>query len=426
MLASEANVIAAEEQIVATCLTYPDRIVEVGFLPADRFLDPRCRKAWAAMLSLHAEAKTIDPFTVAEACPPLVATDLTQWIAQLSISYDLPRLATAVTDASITREVTLTLGRVEAQRKREDLRGREYFQLLHEELAKIHVVSAHEPQTMATMLMDRFRDISVKLEARERGEKVNTGIPTGLPHLDAVLSGLKRKRVTLIAARPSMGKSSLSRQIADHATQEGHATHVFAMEDSDEMQADRSLSAWSGLPADKIETLDLSRSDIGQLMTGIDRFGKRPNWLVDMQSGLPAEEIIRLVRAWRPKLGTELVIVDYVGLMKRQRRETQKDMLDRSMKLFLACARDDDLAILLLSQLNRDCEGRPDKRPTLRDLKDSGSLEEEAKTILFLYRDHVYDKNADPSEAEIIVAKNANGRTGTAPARWDGPTMVFS
>lgn len=240
--------------------------------------------------------------------------------------------------------------------------------------------------------------------------------------------------------------SSLGLATADASSAAGFGVHLFSLEDTEEAYADRTIARTSGVPAEALRNAKLERghaSDISRAMAGL----KSRRWLVDGRSGLTADEIVRSARRHRKANGTCVVIVDYIQLIKRANpRQSPHEALTEIITTLADAAKQDRIAYVVMSQLNRGVEQRQDKRPLLSDLRESGSLEERCKCAVGLYRGSYYgepikgiDWDPDwkgrawkPSDEEFkaqiqaIVMKNSNGRTGTVWGEWHGPTTRVS
>jgi replicative DNA helicase len=429
-LIAEVNletVVIAETAIIGVALANPERIPDAGELEGAAFRDLRYRRAWDELRRRYDAGEEIDPLIVSDALGPPFSGDPTILSSTLTAAaVPMEHAAAIVREAYATRQVLAAIEAVALAHKRDDARGTELVSYALEKLSGIRVDRKDTARSIGDVLRARFADLAALAEAKARGDEALTGIATGVRDLDTLLGGLQLGRITVIAARPGMGKSALARQIADHCSSRGLGVHDFVLEDHWTAKADRVLSAATGMSAQDIRRLNIRRGDIANLRDAAKLYSSRDNWLIDDRSSLLAEEIARSVRRHRPRINTRLVIVDYVQLLQRRPGEGAREMIERSMKALLALARGDDLSVVVLSQLNRKCEMRDDKRPQLSDLKESGALEEEAKTVLFLYREHQYDKNADPTELEIIIEKNNDGETGPVRAKWHGPTMTIS
>jgi replicative DNA helicase len=420
------SILEAEAAIIGVALSNPERIPDAGELEGAAFRDLRYRRAWDEIRRRYDAGEGIDPLSVSDALGPPFATDPTILSGTLlSAAVPIEYASAIVREGYATRQVLEAIGAIDLAHKRDDARGSDLVSFALEKLSAIRVDRKDPTRSMADVLRARFADLADLADKRSRGEEALTGLSTGIRELDRLLGGLQLGRVTVIAARPGMGKSAIARQLADHCSARGIGVHDFVLEDHWTAKADRTLSAETKIPAQNIRRLELKRADLLRLREAAATYSRRDNWLIDDRSSMLAEEIARSVRRHRPRNNTRLVIVDYVQLLQRRPGEGTREMIERSMKALLALARGDDLSVVVLSQLNRRCEMRDDKHPKLSDLKESGALEEEAKTVLFLYRDAVYSEKADPRRLEIIIEKNNDGETGTALASWDGPTMTI-
>lgn len=250
--------------------------------------------------------------------------------------------------------------------------------------------------------------------ARPGGEI--TGIPTGLVDLDRITAGLQPGNLVVVAARPGMGKSALALQTALHtACHQERAAAIFTLEMSAEEINQRSLSALSGIPLMRIRTRNgltpEHRAELDRQRATLER---APLYIDDTVAARVTDirSRARRLRARRPDLG--LVIVDYLQLMLhdgtgRENREQQVAAISRGLKLL---ARELDLPVMALAQLNRNPEHRHDKHPMLADLRDSGAIEQDADLVIFIHRD------TEEQTADLTVAKHRNGPTGNAPVTW--------
>jgi len=259
-----------------------------------------------------------------------------------------------------------------------------------------------------------------------------TGAPTGIQQLDVATAGLQPGNLIILAARPSMGKSALAITAAHHlAGNAGRPVAIFSLEMSKPEVEHRMLAIETGLQLRNIrQSSRLRDMDWTKVADGFERLSRLPVF-VDDTAGLRVMEIrsrARRLKAKQPDLA--LIIVDYLQLMlggadRWENRVQEVSQISRGLKIL---ARDLEIPVLALSQLSREVEKRPDKRPILSDLRDSGSIEQDADLVLFVYRDAYYKKQATPEEhaqAELIMAKHRNGPTGTVNVRWDGARSMF-
>jgi replicative DNA helicase len=242
-----------------------------------------------------------------------------------------------------------------------------------------------------------------------------TGVPTGFSKLDELTSGLQSADLVILAGRPSMGKTALALNIAQHAAISGSIpTAIFSLEMAKEQLALRMLCSEAKVDAHRIRGGYLSESDWPRLTRAAGLLSEAPIF-IDDTAALTSLEMRAKTRRLKAEKNLGLVIVDYLQLMRgradSERREQEISDISRSLK---GLAKELNVPVIALSQLNRRVEERGDKRPQLADLRESGAIEQDADVIIFLYRDEVYNKSEDnpnKGKAEIIIGKQRNGPT---------------
>lgn len=261
------------------------------------------------------------------------------------------------------------------------------------------------------------------LEVIEKASKTKgtvTGIPTGFIDLDYKLSGLQRSDLILVAARPSMGKTAFVLNIAQHvAFRQEKAVAIFSLEMSKEQLVNRLFSLEAHVDAQILRTGNLKDSDWEKLIEGAGTIGKS-KLIIDDTSGISITEMRSKCRKYKLEHGLDLIIIDYLQLMSggkhSESRQQEISEISRSLK---AVARELNVPVVALSQLSRAVEQRPDHRPMLSDLRESGAIEQDADVVMFLYRDDYYNKDTDKKNiAEVIIAKQRNGPIGTVELVW--------
>lgn len=268
----------------------------------------------------------------------------------------------------------------------------------------------------------------VVLNALDRIERASknkgnvTGIPTGFNDLDYKLSGLQPSDLVLVAARPSMGKTAFVLNIAQYvAFKKEKGVAIFSLEMSKEQLVNRLFSLESQVDSQAIRTGNLKDSDWEKLIEGAGIIGKS-NLIIDDTPGISVSELRSKCRKYKLEHDIQLVIIDYLQLMTgsvgkhSESRQQEISEISRSLK---ALARELNVPVVALSQLSRAVEGRPDKRPMLSDLRESGAIEQDADVVMFIYRDEYYNKDTEyKKQAEIIIAKQRNGPVGTVHLAW--------
>ncbi len=279
-------------------------------------------------------------------------------------------------------------------------------------------------QNRRTGEFSSVRDITVtafeKIEEIYRNKGKVTGIATGFLDFDAKTAGLQKSDLILLAARPSMGKTAFALNIVQNvAIRENIPTAVFSLEMSKEQLVNRMLCSEAMLDAQKLRTGEMEEKDWTALIEAMGPVSQAPIY-IDDTSGISPMDVRSKCRRLKLEKGLGLIVIDYLQLMsgnsRNDSRQQEISEISRSLK---AIAREMDVPVIALSQLSRACEQRADHRPMLSDLRESGSIEQDADIVAFLYRDEYYFPESEKkNQAELIIAKQRNGPTGTINLTW--------
>ena len=269
-----------------------------------------------------------------------------------------------------------------------------------------------------------------KVEKASKSKGTVTGIPTGFIDLDYKLSGLQPSDLVLVAARPSMGKTAFVLNIAQYvAFKKDKCTAIFSLEMSKEQLVNRLFSLESQVDAQALRTGNMKDSDWEKLIEAAGIIGQS-NLIIDDTPSISISELRSKCRKYKMEHGLDLIIIDYLQLMsgsvggRSESRQQEISDISRSLK---ALARELNVPVIALSQLSRAVEQRPDKRPMLSDLRESGAIEQDADVVMFIYRDEYYNKDSEyKKQAEIIIAKQRNGPVGTVHLAWLGEYTKFA
>ncbi len=259
-----------------------------------------------------------------------------------------------------------------------------------------------------------------KIEQASKNQGKVTGIPTGFVDLDYKLAGLHPSDLVLVAARPAMGKTAFVLNIAQYvAFHENMATAIFSLEMSKEQLVNRLLSLESRVDAQAIRTGNLNDADWEKLIEGAGVVGRSP-LLIDDTMGITISELRSKCRKFKLEHDLKLVIIDYLQLMSGSgRNDSRQQEISEISRALKGLARELDVPVIALSQLSRAVEQRPDHRPMLSDLRESGAIEQDADVVMFIYRDDYYNKDTDMKNiSEIIIAKQRSGPIGTVNLVW--------
>ena len=259
---------------------------------------------------------------------------------------------------------------------------------------------------------------NIEKAAKQKGTV--TGLPTGFLDLDYKTSGMHGSDLILVAARPSMGKTAFVLNIAQHlAFRKDVSVAIFSLEMSKEQLVNRLLAMESHVDSQSMRTGNLKDEDWAKLVEGADVIG-RSNLIIDDTPGISVSQLRSKCRKYKLEKNLGIIMIDYMQLMSGSGRSDSRQQeisdISRSLK---ALARELDVPVIVLSQLNRAVEQRPDHRPMLSDLRESGAIEQDADVVMFIYRDDYYHKDTEKKNiSEIIIAKQRNGPIGTVELVW--------
>jgi replicative DNA helicase len=305
---------------------------------------------------------------------------------------------------------------------------------LDESEAKIFEVTQRQHKGGAESLKALLKGVFSSLDERFKAAGGITGVPSGFTDLDEKLAGFQPGELSIIAARPAMGKTSFALSIArSAAVSHGFPVLLFSLEMSSEQLAERLLCSEAKVDSTALRRGQLQRQDLTNMTYAADTLSKAPI-MIDDTPALNLRELRSSVRRFcsdKELFGDKkfgLILLDYLQLMqgtsKSGSREQEISEISRGLK---ALSKEVNCPIIALSQLNRSLESRPDKRPMPSDLRESGAIEQDADVIMFIYRDVVYNKETEsPNIAEIIVGKNRHGAMGTVETHFEGRYTRFS
>jgi replicative DNA helicase len=413
-----------------------DRIAD--FLSGDHFYSDAHRLLYNAIMQLVADNKPADVVTVAEALGSINKLDyvggmtyLAALVENVPTAANIRRYAEIVHERAILRRLAAAGGEI-AESAFHPL-GRSVREILDQAESKVFEIAEHgargqqgfqDIRPLLTQVVERIEF----LYNRDNPSDV-TGIATGFTDLDRMTSGLQEGDLIVIAGRPSMGKTSLALNIAEHVSLVlKMPVAIFSMEMGATQLAMRLMGSVGRLDQQKIRTGRLTNDDWERLSSALGKLNDAPIH-IDETPAMNALEVRarsrRLARQYGGKLGA--IIVDYLQLMQAvsdgENRATEISEISRSMK---ALAKELKVPILALSQLNRSLEQRPNKRPVMSDLRESGAIEQDADVILFIYRDEVYNPDTqDKGVAEIIIGKQRNGPIGMVRLAFLGENTRF-
>ena len=414
--------IEAELSVLGAILIKPDALTEVqDLLHPDDFYREAHRIVYETMIELVHDHKPIDPVMLEDALRKKGVIDKIGGVAFLAQVLDyVPTAANIKYHANIVKEkarlrhlidaATIVAGN--AYEGTEDVED-----IMDDAEKRIFAVtkdqSTDEVEPIHQIVVNTIDHIE-KLYESKGGI---TGLATGFADFDKITSGLQKSDLVLVAARPSMGKTAFTLNIASYAAMHGHSVAFFSLEMNKEQLVQRMLCAEGQIDSQRLRTGQIDNEEWARLMDTADRVSKAQLY-IDSTPGIGVMELRSKARRIQADHGLDLVVIDYLQLMQGRAakngdnsRQQEISEISRSLK---ALARELDVPVVALSQLSREVEKRPGKKPMLSDLRESGSLEQDADIVMFLFREDYYNKDTENQNiTEVIIAKHRNGPIGT-------------
>lgn len=418
--------VEAEQSVIGSMLIDREAIVvAAGILHGEDFYGKQYGVVFEAMTELNDEGRPVDIVTLQDR---LKEKDVPPEVSSLEFVRDL--ITAVPTSANVRYYAEIVAEKATLRR----------LIRLNEEIANtcyagkdsLEMILEHTEKKIFELIQKRnssdyvpIREVVLqaidKIEAAYRNKGVVTGIPTGFIDLDYRTAGMQPSDLILVAARPSMGKTALVLNIAQHVAFKQKVTvAIFSLEMSKEQLVNRLFSLESKVDSQHIRTGNLSDSEWEKLIESAGIIG-RSQLIIDDTPGISISELRSKCRKYKLEHDLKLVIIDYLQLMsgsngRNDSRQQEISDISRSLK---ALARELSVPVIALSQLSRAVEQRPDHRPMLSDLRESGAIEQDADVVMFIYRDDYYNKDTElKGVAEIIIAKQRNGPIGTVNLAW--------
>ncbi|HPW46245.1 MAG TPA: replicative DNA helicase [Rectinema sp.] len=422
----------AEQACLGALLLDPESINNVlRYLRPDSFYDSANQEVFEALLAMHEKGQKPDLITLSEELRSRGSLERIGGSAYIaSLASFTPSAANIEYYAKIVQEM--------ATRRRLVHLSAETAAMAHEETkdidavldeiqAKIFEISQNRRTADYHSAKEIVTETMLLIEKLSTDPSAFTGIPSGLIDLDAITNGLQKSEFIVIGARPSVGKTALALTMAAHASINLKIpVAFFSLEMSESAIMLRLIASEARIPADRIRTGRIKTTDYDSLMEAASRIYEAPLYIVDLPN-MKLLELRTMARRLVLERGVKIIFIDYLTLITHENadlpRWEQIAAISRSLK---ALARELDIPVVALSQLKREAEG---KQPTLADLRESGSIEQDADLIIFLHRDReiskTYESQSDQIETDIIVAKQRNGPTGKAPAWFKSSYAKF-
>lgn len=426
------NNLIVEQEVLANAMQNKTAAVKAieGLYEAD-FYNELHRKIFSAIRTLFSLNKPIDLLTVTETLErnEKIDADTITYIANIyanneGLSSNQDAYIDILKEKSVLRSLAEFSDEIKALSLEDKSPAKNVLEKAEKELFEISQGGLRNSLTALEDIMSETVQTIMK-RVQNRGEL--SGVTTGFTDLNSLLGGFQKSDLVLLAARPSMGKTALAVNLAVNAAKAGKKVAMFSLEMSKTQIGQRILAAFAQMNLSSLFKGELEGTDLVNLITASNELSNY-NLHIDDTAAISLIELKAKLRRLKMEEGLDLVVIDYLQLMttgeRIENRVLEISQISRGLK---AIAKELDVPVLALSQLSRALEQRPDKRPKLSDLRESGAIEQDADIVMFLYRDYVYNKETEnPNLAEVIVSKHRNGPIGVVNLIWkDEYTRFF-
>ena len=427
------NDIEAEQAIIGSMLTDKDAVISaIEVLKPNDFYREDNKTIYEAILNLYSRSEPVDIITVRAELESMGKLDNVGGLEYLAeLPEKVPTTANASKYIKIVEEKSTLRNLIKTANEIIELGynpTEDVDDIMEGAEKKIFNIMQDKEQKSYSPLKDVLVESFTKLEELYNRKQHITGVPSGFTDLDYRTAGFHGSELILIAARPAMGKTAFALNIASNAALRANVpVAVFSLEMSKEQLVNRILSSESMVDSNKIRTGKLEEDDWAKLAETIGPLSEGEMY-IDDTPGISITEIRAKCRKLKIEKNIGLVVIDYLQLIqgtgkRNGSREQEISEISRSLKIL---AKELDVPVIALSQLSRAAEQRPDHRPMLSDLRESGAIEQDADIVMFLYRDDYYNQDSEKKNiAEVIIAKHRGGSTGTVELLWLGSYTKF-
>ena len=419
----------AEREILGTAIQMPRSLpLILSELSGDEFYRPQHKSIFEAIKTLYAAGQNVDLVTIVDQLRRADEVDYCGGPAYIAgLANEIPSILRVSSHCRIVKEraaardlITLAAEMAEECYSCNDIKdivdgfGKRFFDI------------AAEKNKSARAISEIFPGLLEQMKKRCESGSGMSGASCGFPDIDRILSGLSDSDLIIIAGRPSMGKTTLAMNMAQSMAFDGKTVLVFSLEMDDRKLVERLISSDSGVNLKSIRDGLLNDTTWPMVMRSVSRFSQK-KLIIDESSGLSITQVRARAKMQKSKTGLDVIFVDYLQLMRGTGGNREQEIADiaRGLK---GLAKELNIPVVALSQLSRKCDERSDKRPVMSDLRESGSIEQDADIVAFVYRDEIYNTSPDNpmrGMAEFIVRKNRSGETGTVELYFRGECTLF-
>lgn len=421
----------AEQAVLGGCFLNKEAVYEIGYLNENDFYHREHRLIFDVLIELANKNQQTDIVTVSEILENRHLLDEAGGMRALAeLAENTPSASNIKAYAEIVRKRSLLRGVLSATTEINDLvynpEGKDADEILDSASSKIYNLADEKITSNLRSAKEVTNSFLEKLDHRFNHQGEISGLRTGLNDLDRYLNGLEGGDLIIVAGRPSMGKTSLAMNIGEYsAVKDNKTVAVFSLEMPAEQLIQRSTSSLARVPFFKMKTGKIEKEEWPKITKAAGQISQS-KLFIDDTGGLSAMQVRSRCRKIQRTKGLDLIIIDYLQLMTHPKADRNDLSIAETTKQLKNIAKEFNVPVILLSQLNRGLEQREDKRPRMSDLRDSGAIEQDADVIIFVYRDEVYNSDSPHKGiAEALIKKQRNGSLGTAELVFLGQYMKF-
>ncbi len=416
----------AERSVLGAILMDPEVLFDVSeILTPEDFYSKANQEIYSCMLDLYRNSEAVDVLTVTNDLirrKTLESVGGRVYVAMLSTSVptvaNVVQYARIVAEKSMLRKIISAAGTMTEESFNEELDSSQVLD--HAERSILDIAKARQSSDFTEIKTVISANLDIIHERQKNGGEL-PGLKTGFTDLDNILNGLQNSDMVIVGARPSMGKTAFALNIAQYAAvREGKRVAIFSLEMPKELIGMRLLAMEARVDSYKLMRGDLDAEDWESINMASEALSKA-DILINDSSSITVMEIRNKCRRMTAQKHLDLIVIDYIGLIATDGRSENRQQEVAALARYLKqLAREMECPVIVLSQLSRGNTGRPDKRPMLSDLRESGAIEQDADVVMFLHREDYY-KSADKEKdniCEVIIAKQRNGETGSVYLSW--------
>ena len=406
------------EEYILSCMVENKRCAEeIELLSEEDFVDTQHKEIYKAIKRLVKEQKKFDSMILIQYISKEVDNNALQFLATTNtITKNFKEYVNRLKDLKVKRELNTIAEKIMSS----DVTGEEMSEEVEKDIFRIREnVNTAEFSDIGDLLMDTLEEIE-----GTQTNKGRTGLETGFDKLDMLTDGLQKQNYIIIAARPSIGKTSFALNITSQVALMGKKVAFFSLEMSKNQITKKLILSESLVSDTLVKSRELNDHHYEKMTSVSNRLSQTDIYINDTSS-LTIAQMKSMCRKIKRKGGLDVVVIDYLQLIRSREGKSRREQVEAVSRDLKAMSKELDVPLIVISSLSRANESRSDKRPILSDLRETGQIEFDADIIMFLHRENYYNHEADPGHAELIIAKNRNGELGVIDLAWIGGCTKF-